>query len=451
MFDLEFYPTPYEVIDQMGLNPQGKVILEPHAGSGNILDYCKINGAKDLICCEKNDKLKLIAKTKARFLKDDFFQVLPEEISHVNGIFMNPPFSNQEQHLKHAWNIAPDGCEIISLCNFDSFNHTYGFFKPLIRDYGSVESLGNCFSTAERKTNVNIGLIKLYKPVNSSEFDYSGFFMEEEEEEQGNGIMQYNEIRACVNSYVGAMKQFDEMYKTIEQLNKTTAFFNISALKLELGYNETITNKADFSKALQKKAWGYVINKMNLTKYVTTQVMKDINLFVEEQTKIPFTMRNVYKMLQIIHGTRDETFKRALEECVDAFTKHTHENRFGVEGWKTNSGYMLNKKVIIENVCEVGYDGLVKVKNWWGNFNKIDDLIKVLCNLTGKNYSKTKNISDVANGFETNFWYDWDFFEFKVFKKGTIHMKFKDINDWYILNQSYAKIKGFSLPETYKK
>jgi len=85
MFDSEFYPTPYEVIDQMGLNPQGKVILEPHAGSGNILDYCKLNGAKDLICCEKNDKLKIIAKTKARFLKDDFFQVLPEEISHVNA------------------------------------------------------------------------------------------------------------------------------------------------------------------------------------------------------------------------------------------------------------------------------------------------------------------------------------------------------------------------------
>jgi hypothetical protein len=30
-------------------------------------------------------------------------------------------------------------------------------------------------------------------------------------------------------------------------------------------------------------------------------------------------------------------------------------------------------------------------------------------------------------------------------------MKFKDVNDWYVLNQAYAKIKGFSLPETYKK
>jgi hypothetical protein len=179
--------------------------------------------------------------------------------------------------------------------------------------------------------------------------------------------------------------------------------------------------------------------------------MKDINTFVEQQTKIPFTMRNVYKMLQIIHGTRDETFKRALEECVDAFTKHTHENRFGVEGWKTNSGYMLNKKIIIENVCEVGYSGDVRIRDYWGNFNKIDDLVKVLCNLTGKNYAKIKNISEVANGFETNVWYDWDFFEFKVFKKGTIHMKFKDVNDWYVLNQAYAKIKGFSLPETYKK
>ena len=52
---------------------------------------------------------------------------------------------------------------------------------------------------------------------------------------------------------------------------------------------------------------------------------------------------------------------------------------------------------------------------------------------------------------EPNTWYEWGFFEIKFFKKGTMHVKFKDLNDWYLLNKAYGELKGFSLPETYKK
>ncbi len=55
------------------------------------------------------------------------------------------------------------------------------------------------------------------------------------------------------------------------------------------------------------------------------------------------------------------------------------------------------------------------------------------------------------NDFQTNTWYKWGFFEFKVFKKGTIHLKFIDNDVWYRLNKAYGELKGFSLPETYKK
>lgn len=40
IFEEEFYPTPKEVIDRMmmGVNVSGKVVLEPSAGSGNIVE-----------------------------------------------------------------------------------------------------------------------------------------------------------------------------------------------------------------------------------------------------------------------------------------------------------------------------------------------------------------------------------------------------------------------------
>ena len=55
--------------------------------------------------------------------------------------------------------------------------------------------------------------------------------------------------------------------------------------------------------------------------------------------------------------------------------------------------------------------------------------------------------SDIHRKNEPNTWYETEFFEFKGFKKGTAHIKFKDIKLWEYLNRKYAEIKGNVLPE----
>jgi hypothetical protein len=228
---------------------------------------------------------------------------------------------------------------------------------------------------------------------------------------------------------------------------------------MEIGYKNSISDKQSFSKIIQKQSWEHIFNKLNMEKYVTSGVMKDINKFIETQTKVPFTMKNIYKMLEIIVGTRHETFNRALEEAIDNFTRHTHENRFGVEGWKTNSGYMLNKKFIIEGIMETqSYMGFNIRYESYGS-KKIDDLVKVLCNLTATNYNNigplyrmnyNKSTHEKDFTIEPNTWYDWNFFDVKFFKKGTMHLKFKRTEDWYILNKAYGELKGFTLHDNYK-
>ena len=462
MFHKEFFPTPQSVLDLMQLDCKNKIILEPHAGKGDIVDYCYNNGAKEVLAFEINKDLQNIVKTKATLLGDDFFNCKAEQISHVNTIIMNPPFSNADRHILHAWEVAPDGCEIIALCNYETIAKDYAYrqLSKLINQYGNTENLGDCFSTAERKTGIDIGLIRLFKPAVSKDFEYDGFFMDEDEEElQGEGIMPHNEVRALVNTYVYTMKSFDNLKEHIDNINNVTKGIGLSEIKMEIGYKENFSDKATFSKILQRQSWQHIFNKMNMEKYVTSGVMKDINKFVETQTKVPFTMKNIYKMLQIIVGTRQETFNRALEEAIDNLTRHTHENRFGVEGWKTNSGYMLNKKFICEGIVELSWgNGELQVRYDSYNSRKIDDLVKVLCNLTATNYYNignlynfNKNTGSKIFSILPNTWYEWGFFEIKFFKKGTMHVKFKNTNDWYILNKAYGELKGFSLPETHKK
>ena len=462
MFHNEFYPTPKDVLYMMQLDCKDKVILEPHAGKGNIVDFCKENGAKEVLTYEINKDLQEIVKRKSTLIGDDFFECKPEQVSHINAIYMNPPFSNADKHILHAWEVAPEGCEIVSLCNYSTITQPYGRLKVLIRDYGITENLGDCFRQAERTTGVEVGLIRLFKPVASKEFEFEGFFMDEdEEEEQGSGIMQYNEVRALVNRYVGTMKAFDKMKYELDALNHLISGIGMSSVTLEISSERMVTTKEQFSKIIQKRSWHHIFNKMNMEKYVTSGVMKDINKFVETQENVPFTMKNIYRMLNIIVGTREHTFNRALEEAVDNFTKHTHENRFGVEGWKTNSGYMLNKKFICEGIVETSWGGgSLQVRYSSYNGNKIDDLVKVLCNITGKNYNDIGTLYRFnfnRNTHEKNFeimpneWREFGFFNVKFFKKGTMHLKFKNLDDWYRLNQAYGKLKGFTLPETYKK
>lgn len=455
MFDKEFYPTPAHVLDLMQIDCNNKVVLEPHAGKGDIVDYLIANQAKQVIAFEKHKDLNKIVATKCNVLGYDFFDCTAEQISHINLIVMNPPFSNADKHILHAWNIAPEGCEIIALCNYETISNTYYSnrreLNTVIKTYGVTANLGDCFSAAERKTGVEIGLLKLYKPVINDDSKFEGFFLDEDEEEpQENGIMAFNEVRALVNRYVGAVKVFDKLDAARNELTYITSELGLGGFSFTMGYDNKITTKEEFSKHLQKISWKYIFDKMNMAKYVTSGVMQDINKFVETQQNIPFTMKNIYKMFEIIIGTRQSTYNRALEEAIDNFTKHTHENRYNVEGWKTNSGYMLNRKFIVGWCSEPNFHGGIGIKSYNRNFEQLLDLTKVICNLVGENYNsinQIENSSEKRNQFTANKWYEWGFFEFKVYKKGTMHLKFKDEKVWHLLNQAYGKLKGFSLPD----
>ena len=453
MFNKDFFPTPIHVIDMMGIDCSGKVVLEPSAGKGDIIDWLKLNGVSEVLACELSEGLATIVKSKAKFLKNDFLKVTAEEISHVQLIVMNPPFSKGVKHVLHAYDIAPDGCEIISLINWTNLSNCYTNERRrldrVISDYGSNSNLGDVFNNAERETDVEIGLVKIYKPNNSQSNEFEGFFIDEDEiQQQENGIMRFDAVRDVVQRYVHSVNCFDEFLDVSSKMNNLTSLFDIGGFTFNVGYNEQVTTKEDFKKAVQKSAWKYLFKLMNLDKYVTSGVMENINKFVETQVNVPFTMKNIYKMFEIIVGTREHTYNAAIVEAIDNFTQHTHENRYSVEGWKTNSGYMLNKKFIIPCMVSIRDTGYLSAQYGFRS-NNFDDLTKVLCSITGTNYDTIKSFQENCRTVQAkpNTWNDWGFFQWKGFLKGTIHVKFKDEKVWELLNRKYAKIKGQVLPE----
>lgn len=471
----DLFPTHISTIEEMcyGIDLRNKTVLEPSAGLGDIVDYCSKNGAK-VLACEIIPELRDILKSKeCKIIGEDFLQINSDDVSHIDYIIMNPPFSADEKHILHAFEIAPNGCEIISLCNWETYNnHIYSKIRMqlwrLVQNYGNAKNLGNIFSDAERKTDAEIGLIKIKKPGSKKENEFEGFFLTEEEEEQYDGLQQYNFVRDVVNRYVGAVKIFDEQIDCAIKMNTLTKEFSRTSIALSFTQKDAEIKRDDYKKELQKSAWNWVINKFNLYKYSTQGLKEDINKFVETQTQIPFTMRNIYKMIEIIIGTVGNRMDKALLEVFDKLTERYHDNRWGVEGWKTNSHYLINQKFILPYVAP--FDN----RYGWMEFSDrtcevLNDMTKALCFVSGDNYETkigtgkfdtfNKEITvdkyirfqwQKKEEIEYGQWFDWGFFEVKLFKKGTGHFKFKNRDVWALFNQNIARIKGFPLPEAVK-
>jgi hypothetical protein len=453
MFNKDFFPTPANVIELMmqGEVIENRVFLEPSAGKGNIVDYLIENGAKSVISCENNEDLKKILQTKCKVIESDFLALTSEKISHIDTIVMNPPFSADENHILHAYSIAPAGCKIIALCNYSTIENPYTTsrkqLKVIIDNFGSVENLGDCFSDAERKTGVNVGLIKLQKAGSSYKDEFNGFFMDDDpEQRQENGIMSYNVVRDLVNRYVQAVKIYGEMLTVKSRLSSITGNF----FGGELGIKATLSYE-DYKKELQKAGWMFILNKMNLTKYTTKGVKEDINKFVEQQTAIPFTMRNIYHMLDIVVQTAGQRMDKAILEVFDRITEHHHDNRHNVKGWKTNGHYLVGKKFIlpyqISPAKEYGYTSETYHSLRSSYDGTIPDFEKALCFVEGIQYDQITTVNSSINRNTYGEWYESHFFKYKGYKNGNMHFEFKDSEVWARFNQRVAKLKGFPLFE----
>lgn len=465
MLNPDFYPTPPDVAATMldPLDLRGRVVVEPSAGSGNLVQACLERGAAEVLMVEPEPKLRAILAgipADCRLIGNDWLTVTAEQISHADLVVMNPPFSADERHILHAWAIAPAGCEIVSLCNASIIGASRWSSRrnqelcTLIEQYGDSENLGPVFASgAERTTGTEIGLVRLTKPGARAGVDeFDGFFLGPDEiEAELHGLIRYRRSRDLVNRYVEACRIFDEQLAAGVRLQAAVGGIHRGDTALQVTLEGCPATRNRFRKELQKSFWKSVLDEMLPQAMATSQLQGDINRFVEQQTRVPFTERNIYRMLQIIAGTQEQRIDRAVEAVFDTLTKHTKENRWHVEGWATNQQYLFGEKFIIPYLVELNWSGGGVSARYGPALESIRDLIKALCFITGRDYAEMQDPDGGLTRIPPGEWRDWGFFQFKAYKKGTGHFRFKNRDDWAALNARVARIKGLVLPEQLRR
>ena len=106
-----------------------------------------------------------------------------------------------------------------------------------------------------------------------------------------------------------------------------------------------------------------------------------------------------------------------------------------------------------------GYDPYFSVSSY--RRNSLEDIDKAMCWLAGKNFDSLDDMGHYGNDFRAESgpihtinaaittirvgdqgWHDSAFFRIKAFKKGTVHLEFKDEALWAKFNQVANKEKN---------
>lgn len=476
----DLYPTPPEVIDQMLADEtiSGRIVLEPSAGTGNIVGRLAELGAKEVLACENDPNMRAILRDKpCELIAEDFLTLRAEDVPHVDLICMNPPFSRDMDHILHAWEIAPEGCTIIALCNASHIGR-HGYcnekrqrFLEVIEDHGLAEDIGQVFKgcMVERETDVYVGLVKLFKPKSgAAEFEDYTFDQgpgTDFAEADTPGLMTYDFIRDIVQRYVAAVSLFDDVKRRADEINALARFpgtdvYSQPPIEFKTVYADSdkrieVVSHDRYKKELQKYYWRVIFDKMNLDRFATEQLRKQINRFVERQQNAPFTMANIYRVISIILQTNGQRMQTALLDAFDMICDFSSENSTAGEKWKTNSNYMVNRRFIVPGITE-GYRWgdhepypYVKIDYGW-YLNRIEDIVRALCWFTGTDYGSVPDLDVLCNHSVIPWgqWFEWGFFRCRAYKKRTMHFEFLDEDVWARFNAEVASVRGWELPQT---
>lgn len=186
---------------------------------------------------------------------------------------------------------------------------------------------------------------------------------------------------------------------------------------------------------------------------MTDQVRQEFDRYGRAHGYMQFNKENVAGLVELVFENRGTILEKAVVAVFDMFTTYYHENRCHVEGWKTNDRYKVNRKIILPNWVRWDDWSIQRdLKKYGSRFKLKDrcsseysDIDKVMCYLTGEDYDKCYTISralemrfdrlgKVYPGDQFDNECESQFFNLRFFKKGTLHLEFKDERLWQEFN-----------------
>ncbi|MGI6691067.1 MAG: DUF4942 domain-containing protein [Christensenellales bacterium] len=486
-----FYPTPARVADKMleGIIwPEVQDVLEPSAGKGDLADAVErqmtgrlrhnCDGNKDKIdCIELDENLRHILKGKGyRVVHDDFLTY--ETHKRYDLIVMNPPFFEGDRHLLKALQMIRHGGQVVCLLNAETIENPYTFTrKELIKalesaDEHSVTDLGNAFEQAERGAQARVYMVKARYNVQADESDLMADLrkaspIREVERDESGQIIKGDWREAIVDHYnyevACGIKLISEWHGMLNLLQSSLKKESYSKPILQLTMGDSRNSSATvnpFIGQVRYKYWEALFSQPEFVKQLTSNLQTDLYNRLGELRNYEFSVYNIVALQHELSKQVIGGIEKTIMDLFDDWTRKYHwdensVNRHYFNGWRTNDAFAVNKKVIIPMYGLedrwMTRKGGYRLK--YETARKLSDIEKVFDYLDGGLTQSLRHAGQVVeeavnDGQTRNI--ACKYFEVTLYKKGTCHIKFTDMDVIQKFNLFAARGKNW-LPPSYGK
>ena len=486
MFNDTFYPTPETLALQM-LNKVDfetvTTVLEPSAGKGDLIEAIEKYRQREyrhndiaISAIEIDPTLRATLTGKEIPVIDDDFLTYTGA-THFDLIVANFPFSEGEKHLTKALDILFCG-QLVCLVNAETLKNpcTNGrkvLLKRLDELNAEIEYIKDAFIDAERTTDVEIALVYV-KIERSVEVDVFGDLSDDTPEtldalnatnelathnHYANLVANFNRTQAHVTEHlVNFYKNYKSvsLYLTLNVGNKKIDRFDLEESSLTQLMRK---QHNQFIKKLKDDYWQKVTDLPDVERYLTHGQRECLRANMDTFHCKEFTESNIRQFVLNLVDAFPEHIYKAIAALFDKMTEYAlRDCRWGkneyaanihyFNAWKTNNGYKVNKKVILPYYGDayrqwgrgLGYEpqrflnDLEKVMLYFTDFDCRDSALGNICD----HHIRQGNTRKI----ETRYFY------ISVFKKGTMHIQFRDEDLLRRFNIEACKQKGF-LPMDY--
>ncbi len=418
-------------------------------------------------------------KLSAPVVHDDFLTF--QSRKHYDLIVMNPPFADGDAHLLKAIELQRRwGGQIRCLLNADTLlnpctNRRKVLESQLAELGAEMEYIEGGFANGERATGVTVALIKIAIPQVNEDSDIFQRLSEAAhlDEESARDVTDMavtdfmEQIVSRFNVEVDAGLELIREYRNmrpylLDSFDKEDKF-GFTTLTLcagdpsKSGGRGSVPSVNKFLGLVRKKYWSALFSNKEFVGKLTSNLREKYRGMVDEMVKYDFTLFNIQKIAAQMNAEMGRDIQDTIVELFDKMTeKHTwypemERNIHYYNGWKTNKAHKLGMKVILP-VYGMFSSWSRKAFELYEAEKTISDIEKVFDYLDG-NMTAHVNLHGVLQtacneGQTRNI--PCKFFDVTLYKKGTMHIKFRNPELVDRFNIYCCKHKGW-LPPSYGK
>lgn len=489
-----FYPTPEPIAEKMLESKDWMMIgsvLEPSAGKGDLALYAAkklyknrrgylvyderstneaIEGS-DIDCIEIDPALRSVLDDKGyRVVHDDFLTF--ETQKRYDLILMNPPFDHGAEHLLHALELCEHGGIVACVLNAETLRNPHTSTRQelakRLKEYEArVEFIPGAFKDAERKTDVEVALVRVDIPraqpdsTIMEDMRKAPTYKSKAVPFKADDMVLYNEVEEWVSRYeyeiacgIRLIEEYLAMKPFMIENPDDRYARSILSLNIQTGsdrHSETTIN--GYIRETRGKYWRAIFQRPTFTRKLTNNLLQELHSSVDKLKDYDFSVYNILtlmiKMNAKVIGGIEETIINLFDDWTRMYWHEESPNRHYYNGWKTNDCFRVGKKVILPFYG--AYDSWDKKFRSYNVQRKFADIEKIFDFLdSGRTEweGTLEKALQLAEATENTRNIDTKYFTATFYKKGTAHLVFKDENLLEKFNLFASMKKGW-LPPNY--